>query len=71
MGSCAIAKFEHPGNMIVNENSGKCLDVTGGSNANGTKVQQWGCWNRPQQRWWLSGISGPAPGVVSGTTTVG
>jgi hypothetical protein len=28
---------------LVNMNSGKCLDVSGNSTANGAKVQQWCC----------------------------
>ena len=31
-------------------NSGKCLDVVGGSNANGANVQQWDCADVDQQR---------------------
>ena len=29
--------------QVVNSNSGKCVDDTGGSTANGTAVQQWDC----------------------------
>jgi glucosylceramidase len=29
--------------QVVNTNSGKCLDATGGATANGTAVQQWAC----------------------------
>ena len=28
---------------VINQNSGKCVDDTGGATANGTKVQQYGC----------------------------
>lgn len=39
------------GNMLVNYNSRKCLDVAGGGTNNGALVQQWTCWNGPQQQW--------------------
>lgn len=38
------------GNLVVQE-SGFCLDVTGISAAAGAIVQQWPCWNGPNQQW--------------------
>jgi hypothetical protein len=38
---------------IVSKLSGKVLDVTGGSEVNGTPVQQWRYLGNPQQRWVL------------------
>ena len=56
-----LVSSQVPGYYTVrNENSGVCLDVTGGSTANGTQVQQWGCWNGPQQLW------KPVPSFASG-----
>jgi hypothetical protein len=37
--------------MFVNGNSGKCLDVSGGSVDNGAHVLQWNCHNGGNQRW--------------------
>ncbi|TDC85451.1 hydrolase [Micromonospora sp. KC606] len=36
---------------IVNRNSGKCLDVSGGGTADGADVIQWTCHNGTNQRW--------------------
>jgi Ricin-type beta-trefoil lectin domain-like/Glycosyl hydrolases family 43 len=38
---------------IENLNSKSCMDVVGGSTADGAGVQQWGCWGAPQQQWAL------------------
>lgn len=46
--------FKHLGNnyySITNVNSGKVLDVTGGSSTAGANVQQYGWANVPAQRW--------------------
>jgi hypothetical protein len=43
----------------VNLNSGKCLDVTGRSTANGAVVQQWTCNGGTNQEWKPVLISGP------------
>jgi Ricin-type beta-trefoil lectin domain/Ricin-type beta-trefoil lectin domain-like len=38
------------------KHSGKCMDVTGGSTADGPRIQQWSCsWN-PQEQWAFQGI---------------
>lgn len=37
--------------LIVALHSGKCLDVTGGSTANGAQVIQWTCHGGANQRW--------------------
>ncbi|MBL8296534.1 MAG: RICIN domain-containing protein [Bryobacterales bacterium] len=39
---------------IVAKHSGKCLDVTGGSIAKGTLLQQYDCNGFPQQRFWIT-----------------
>jgi hypothetical protein len=36
---------------IVSKPSGKCLDVTGASMADGATIQQWQCWSATHQRW--------------------
>ncbi|MDR6977792.1 GH43 family beta-xylosidase [Streptomyces sp. 3330] len=36
---------------LVNRNSGKCLDVEGGSTADGTNVLQWTCTGGTHQKW--------------------
>jgi len=43
---------------LVAENSGKCMDVRGGPNAtaNGSVIQQWGCWNGPNQQWYFTAV---------------
>lgn len=38
---------------LVNQRSGLCLDVTGPSMNPGTRIQQWGYWGGPGQRWRL------------------
>lgn len=38
---------------IVNRNSGKCLEVAGGSTADGANIQQWTCNGGSNQRWRL------------------
>jgi hypothetical protein len=38
--------------MIVNQNSGSCLDLIGGDGSNGARINQWTCDpNSPNQRW--------------------
>ena len=40
--------------MLVNQNSGKCLDLIGGSTVNGANTNQWSYdYNGPNQRWAL------------------
>jgi hypothetical protein len=38
-------------NILVNMNSGMCLDVSGASNDNFAKIQQWYCNGTVAQRW--------------------
>jgi hypothetical protein len=38
---------------IVNVNSGKCLDVTGGGTGNNVNVEQYDCMGVPNEEWWL------------------
>ncbi|QEO15457.1 cellulase family glycosylhydrolase [Agromyces intestinalis] len=42
------------GRTIVNQNSGKCLDVVGGSTENGAEVIQYTCGSGANQRWTLT-----------------
>jgi hypothetical protein len=44
---------------IVVWNSGKCLDVQGISLLPGASVQQWDCWNGPNQQWQI--VPSPNP----------
>ncbi len=37
--------------QLVNRNSGKCLDLDGGSTADGANVRQWTCGGGTNQRW--------------------
>ncbi|GAB3168892.1 hypothetical protein GCM10027059_32620 [Myceligenerans halotolerans] len=43
---------------LVNRNSGKCLDVSGFSTADGATVQQWTCHDGDNQRWQVQEVSG-------------
>ncbi len=45
---------------IVSKNSGKCLDLTGGSSAtwDGDPAEQWTCWNGPNQQFQFTAVSG-------------
>ena len=38
---------------LVNVNSGKCLDVQGGGNANNTNIIQFDCNGGINQRWFI------------------
>ena len=40
---------------LVAKHSGKCMDVTSGSAANGAKVQLWDCNGTGAQKWTLTG----------------
>ena len=70
--------------MIVNQNSGKCLDLIGGNTANGANINQWSYdYNGPNQRWALqptengdhfkliSWVSGKAMSVSNDSTGTG
>lgn len=41
------------GNTPVNPASGRCLDATGPSSANGTRLQIWDCTGAANQQWTL------------------
>jgi hypothetical protein len=44
------------GQMIVGAGSGRCVDVSGGNSADGTKIQLWDCHGGPEVRWsWSAG----------------
>jgi hypothetical protein len=38
-------------NDVVNPNANKCLDATGMSSANGTRLQIWACTGAANQKW--------------------
>ncbi|KAJ7292574.1 ricin B lectin domain-containing protein [Mycena rebaudengoi] len=40
-----------PQPLVAFGDSDKCLDVTGGVNADGTKLQIWSCTDGPNQKW--------------------
>jgi hypothetical protein len=82
------SQAQAPGNqpyfMIVNQNSGKCLDLIGGNTANGAVTNQWTYdVNGPNQRWALtptadgahfkliSWVSGKAVSVANDSTANG
>lgn len=47
----AFAGMPNNWGAFVSQQSGFCLDVRGGSAASGAIVQQWPCWNGPNQQW--------------------
>jgi hypothetical protein len=49
-------KARFAGSYYVSEASGKCLNVAGGSHANGADVVQWACVNAPNNRWYLNEV---------------
>ncbi|WP_030248472.1 RICIN domain-containing protein, partial [Streptomyces sp. NRRL S-350] len=45
--------------QLVSVNSGKCLDVTGASTADGAQIVQWSCGtDKPNQQWTLVPVAG-------------
>jgi GH43 family beta-xylosidase/putative hemolysin len=50
---------------IVNRNSGKCLDVSGASTADGADVAQWTCTGGANQRWRIEDLGNDTNRVVS------
>jgi len=44
--------------QFVGKTSGKCVDDPNASTANGTLIQQWGCWSGSNQQWKLVAMSG-------------
>ncbi|MBC2901502.1 family 43 glycosylhydrolase [Streptomyces cupreus] len=53
---------------LTNRNSGKCLDVAGGSTADGANVQQWTCSGATNQRWRLEDLGDDTHRLVSVAT---
>jgi uncharacterized protein (DUF1800 family) len=50
---------------LVSVNSGKCLDVTNWSTANGTRMQQWACTGNDNQAWQLQAAASGTSVIVS------
>ncbi|WDV55423.1 family 43 glycosylhydrolase [Streptomyces coeruleorubidus] len=53
---------------LVNRNSGKCLDVAGGSSADGTNVHQWSCNGGANQRWKVEDLGDDTSRLVNAAT---
>ncbi|WP_171112201.1 MULTISPECIES: family 43 glycosylhydrolase [unclassified Streptomyces] len=53
---------------VVNRNSGKCLDVAGGSSADGANVQQYACHGGINQRWRLEDLGDDTHRLVNVAT---
>ncbi|MCM4078118.1 ThuA domain-containing protein [Paractinoplanes hotanensis] len=55
--------------------TGKCVDVSGGSSADGTKIQLWGCTGSAHQQWTVNGNTlrslNKCMGVAGGSTANG
>ncbi|MEV0568934.1 RICIN domain-containing protein [Dactylosporangium sp. NPDC050588] len=81
-----VAQYVHPqewdgvfvtGQMIVGAGSNRCVDVSGGRDADGTKVQLWDCHGGPEVRWrWQGGTlvnsrTGKCLDVAGGRTAAG
>jgi hypothetical protein len=49
----AAQAWTKSGSTLVNSGSGKCLDVTGNTSANGTRLQIWTCYGGTNQQWTL------------------
>jgi GH43 family beta-xylosidase len=56
------------GYRIVNRNSGKCLEVAGGSTADGANIQQWTCNGGANQRWRLEDLADDTSRLVNVAT---
>lgn len=50
---------------VVAQSSGKCLDVTNVSTADGAGIQQWSCHGGPNQMWQLRNVGGANWEIVS------
>jgi beta-glucanase (GH16 family) len=50
---------------VVNQYTGKCLDVAGGSTADGVKIQQWACNGATSEQWSLVATGNGAYQLVS------
>ncbi|MFI6376109.1 family 43 glycosylhydrolase [Streptomyces sp. NPDC050546] len=53
---------------LVNRNSGKCLDVAGGSGADGTNVFQWSCTGGANQKWRIEDLGDDTSRLVNVAT---
>ncbi|MEU4484429.1 family 43 glycosylhydrolase [Streptomyces purpurascens] len=53
---------------LVNRNSGKCLDVAGGSSADGTDVFQWSCTGVANQKWRIEDLGDDTSRLVNVAT---
>ncbi|ELS52984.1 family 43 glycosylhydrolase [Streptomyces viridochromogenes] len=53
---------------VVNRSSGKCLDVAGGSTADGANVQQWACSGGNNQKWRLEDLGDDTHRLVNVAT---
>jgi GH43 family beta-xylosidase len=53
---------------IVNRNSGKCLEVAGGSSADGANIQQFTCNGGSNQRWRLEDLADDTSRIVNVAT---
>ena len=53
---------------LVNRNSGKCLDVSGGNTADGTNVQQWTCNGGTNQKWKVEDLGDDTSRLVNVAT---
>ncbi|MFJ2212693.1 family 43 glycosylhydrolase [Streptomyces sp. NPDC101062] len=53
---------------VVNRNSGKCLEVEGGSTADGANVRQWTCNGAAQQRWRFEDLGNDTSRLVNAAT---
>ncbi|MEU5529705.1 RICIN domain-containing protein [Micromonospora chersina] len=66
-----------PERTVVNPVSNRCLDVSGGRTADGTRTQSWDCLNNAAQKWrWSGGSlvnpnSGKCLDVAGGSTADG
>jgi hypothetical protein len=50
---------------LISVNSGKCLDVTDWSAANGTRMQQWACTGGANQQWQIAPVASGTSLIVS------
>ncbi|MCH7233109.1 RICIN domain-containing protein [Glycomyces sp. L485] len=58
------------GTTFVNEGSGRCLDVPGGTADNGTVLHQWGCWGGEPQAFSFDPVyPGSEVGSIANTAT--
>ena len=51
MNATAAQSWTRSGTQLVNTGSGRCLDATGPSSADGTRLQIWDCTGAANQQW--------------------